>query len=60
MWPGDILNLKWEEVDIGQDAITFLVQKTRRILEVPLNNEGATVIRDSSRKSRETGKLDTW
>jgi hypothetical protein len=33
---GDILNLKWKEVDIGQDAITFLAQKTQRILEVPL------------------------
>jgi len=42
---GDILNLKCEEVDIGQDAITFLVQKTQRILEVPLNNEAATVVR---------------
>ncbi len=41
---GDILNLKWEEVDIGQDALTFLVQKTQRILEVPLNNEAATVM----------------
>ena len=42
---GDMLNLKWEEVDIGQDAITFLVQKTQRILEVHLNNEAATVVR---------------
>jgi integrase len=42
---GDILNLKWKEVDIGQDAITFLAQKTQRILEVPLNNEAARVVR---------------
>jgi integrase len=42
---GDILNLKWEEVDIGQDAVTFLCKKTQRILEVPLNNEAATVVR---------------
>ena len=41
---GDILNLKWKEVDIGQDGIKFLVQKTRRILELPLNNEAAKVI----------------
>jgi integrase len=42
---GDMLNLKWEEVDIGQDGIRFLVQKTQRILELPLNNEVARVIR---------------
>ncbi len=51
---GDILNLKWEEVDIGQDGIRFLVQKTRRILELPLNNEAARVVRawHGMRKSR--------
>jgi integrase len=42
---GDILNLKWEEVNIGQDGIRFLVQKTRRILELPLNDEAARVVR---------------
>ena len=42
---GDILNLKWEEVDIGQDGIRFLVQKTQRILELPLNDEAARVVR---------------
>ena len=41
---GDILKLKWEEVDIGQDGICFLVQKTRRILELPLNDEAARVV----------------
>jgi integrase len=38
-------DLNWGEVDIRQDAITFIVQKTRRILELPLNNEAARVIR---------------
>src|SRR3569833_2258897 len=42
---GDMLNLKWEEVDIGQDGSRFLVQKTQRVLEVPLNDESARVIR---------------
>lgn len=42
---GDMLNLKWEEVDIGQDGIRFLVQKTQRILELPLNDEAARVVR---------------
>jgi hypothetical protein len=42
---GTFLNLKWQEVNIGHDALTFLVQKTQRILEVPLNNEAATVVR---------------
>ena len=42
---GDILKLKWEEVDIGRDAITFLVQKTQRILELPLYSQAATVVR---------------
>ena len=32
-------------MDIGQDTITFLVQKTQRILEVPLNDEAGRIVR---------------
>jgi integrase len=42
---GDILNLKWEEVNIGQDSIQFLVQKTQRMLELPLNDDASRVVR---------------
>lgn len=45
MGVGDTLNLKWKEVNFGQDGIRLLVQKTRRILEVPLNDEAARVVR---------------
>ena len=50
---GNMLNLRWEEADIGQDGIKFLVRKTQRILELPLNNEAARVVRvrHSIRKS---------
>jgi integrase len=41
---GDILKLKWQEVDIGQAAITFLMQKTQRIWEMRLNSKAETVV----------------
>ena len=42
---GEILNLKWEEVDLERNVIRMLVQKNRRMLEVPLNERAATVVR---------------
>jgi len=42
---GDILDLKWEEVDIDANLIRKLIRKNRRILEVPLNEAAAHVVR---------------
>jgi integrase len=42
---GEILNLKWEEVDLERSMLRMLVRKNRRILEVPLNEKAETVVR---------------
>jgi len=41
---GEILNLRWEEVDLEHAVIKMLVRKSRRMLEVPLNDEAVAVI----------------
>ena len=42
---GEILNLKWEEVDLESGLLKLLVKKNRRILEVPLNEKALAVVR---------------
>jgi integrase len=42
---GDILNLNWEEVDLANKAINKRVQKTQRVLHLPLNAAALTVVR---------------
>jgi integrase len=42
---GEILNLKWEEVDLERNVIRMLVRKTRRVLEMPLNDRALAVVR---------------
>ena len=42
---GEILNLKWEEVDLERNIIKMLVQKNRRMLEMPLNDRASAVVR---------------
>jgi integrase len=42
---GELLNLKWEEVDLERNVIKMLVRKNRQVLEVPLNNRAAAVVR---------------
>ena len=41
---GEILNLKWEEVDLENGVVKMLVQKNRRMLEVPLNEKALAVV----------------
>jgi integrase len=41
---GEILNLKWEEVDLDNAVIKMLVRKNRRMLEVPLNDTAIAVV----------------
>jgi len=41
---GEILNLRWEEVDLEHAVIKMLVRKNRRMLEVPLNDEAVAVM----------------
>ena len=41
---GEILNLRWEEVDLEHAVITILVRKNRRMLEVPLNDTALAVV----------------
>ena len=41
---GDILDLKWEDVDIENNTIKTLVKKTGHMLDLPLNDSAATVI----------------
>jgi integrase len=41
---GEILNLKWKEVDLENALVKMLVQKNRRMLEVPLNERAAAVV----------------
>jgi integrase len=42
---GEILNLKWEEVDLENGIIKMLVRKNRRMLEVPLNDKAFAVVK---------------
>ena len=42
---GEILNLKWKEVDLERCSLQLLVRKNRQILDVPLNDEALKVIR---------------
>jgi integrase len=42
---GEILNLKWEEVDLDSGIITMVVRKNRRVLEVPLNDKALAVVK---------------
>jgi integrase len=44
---GEILNLKWEEVDLEEGILKILVKKTRRMLEVRLNETALAVVRGS-------------
>jgi integrase len=41
---GEILNLKWEEVDLENGILKLLVRKNRRMLEVPLNDRALSVV----------------
>jgi integrase len=41
---GEILNLKWEEVDLEIGVLKLLVRKNRRMLEVPLNDQALSVV----------------
>src|ERR1017187_3299976 len=41
---GEVLNLRWEEVDLEYAAIKMLVRKNRRMLEVPLNDRALAVV----------------
>jgi integrase len=42
---GEILNLKWEEVDLETGILDLRVRKNRRMLEVPLNDKALSVVR---------------
>lgn len=42
---GEILNLKWEEVDLEQGTVRTLVRKSQQMIDLPLNDEAARVIR---------------
>lgn len=55
---GDIFNLKWEEVDLERRALRFLVQKTRRWLEIPLNDVAFKIVHAWSGMRR--GSYGDW
>jgi integrase len=67
---GEILKLKWEEVDLENAAIRTIVKKNRRMLDMPLNHTALRVLKgwDGIRKSEyvfynpETGSpwKDLW
>jgi integrase len=40
---GDILNLKWEEVDLEKGILNTVVRKRRRMLEMPLNEKALSI-----------------
>ncbi len=42
---GDILNLKWEGVDLENQTINVFVRKTWQFLDLPLNDAAAKVVR---------------
>jgi integrase len=41
---GDIFKLQWEEVDFEQRRLVFLVQKTSKLLKLPLNDSAYSVL----------------
>jgi integrase len=41
---GDLLDLKWEEVDMDERRLSLIMGKTRRRLEVPLNDTAAAIL----------------
>jgi integrase len=41
---GDLFNLKWEDVDIDQKRLSIIMGKTRRRLEVPLNETAMEIL----------------
>jgi integrase len=42
---GDILSLKWEEVDLDNATVNKVAQKTQRALHLPLNASALAVVR---------------
>jgi integrase len=42
---GEILNLKWEEVDLGAGVPHMMVRKNRCLLEMPLNDNVLAVVK---------------
>ena len=42
---GDILNLKWKEVDLEKGILNVLVRKRRRMLEMPINDKALSVVK---------------
>jgi integrase len=42
---GDILNLKWEEVDLETGTIKLLIRKKRVMLEMPLNDQAMKIVK---------------
>jgi len=42
---GEILKLKWEEVDLENGILNLPVRKNRRMLELPLNDKALSVVR---------------
>jgi integrase len=42
---GDILDMKWEGVNLDDRTINVFVKKTRRFLDLPLNDAAAAVVR---------------
>lgn len=43
---GDRLDLKWEEVDIEERRLSLIMGKTRRRLEVPLNDTAFSIVQE--------------
>jgi integrase len=41
---GDLLNLKWEDVDIDERRLSIIMGKTRRRLEIPLNDTALEIL----------------
>jgi integrase len=41
---GEILNLKWEEVDLAARLLRMVVRKNQRMLEVPLNDNALAIV----------------
>jgi len=41
----EILKLKWEEVDLDHGTVRTLVRKTQQMIDLPLNDEAARVVR---------------
>jgi integrase len=42
--PGDIFNLRWEDVDLEQERLKLKVKKTERLLELPLSDQASAVV----------------